>query len=174
MTLVFGSSQVRYAADGDAEALYELSRPFMDSGELRRRDIADYRSAGDRFLLVDGPDGPEGCLALRVLETEEGWQPVPGLLHNFCVRDGRHGLGLGARLLEAQLLEASRAGLRHLFTASTGTGALFRRHGFVEVPPTLAPRAWASGLDPTRGSRVYLRRSTGPGARPGLPTRDVS
>lgn len=61
----------------------------------------------------------------------------------------------GSRLLAALLAEAARCGLRTLVTASTGDGALFLRGGFREIPVALAPRGWAAGLDPARGSRVF-------------------
>lgn len=148
---------VRTATGADAEALYALSAPFMRSGALRPRTVADYRRPGERFLVVPGagPDGGlDGCVALRALPPEPG-HPAAGLLHNFCVREGRQGAGLGSRLLAALLAEAARCGLRTLVTASTGDGALFLRGGFREIPVALAPRGWAAGLDPSRGSRVF-------------------
>ncbi|GGV22830.1 hypothetical protein GCM10010495_43080 [Kitasatospora herbaricolor] len=148
---------VRTATGADAEALYALSAPFMRSGALRPRTVADYRRAGEHFLVVPGvgPDGSlDGCVALRALPPEPE-HPATGLLHNFCVRDGRQGAGLGSRLLAALLAEAARCGLRTLVTASTGDGALFLRGGFREIPVALAPRGWAAGLDPARGSRVF-------------------
>ncbi|MCX5210033.1 GNAT family N-acetyltransferase [Kitasatospora sp. NBC_00240] len=152
---------VRTATGADAEALYALSAPFMRSGALRPRTVADYRRPGDRFLMVPGaatgggPDGElDGCVALRALPPEPR-HPAAGLVHNFCVRDGRQGAGLGSRLLAALLAEAGRCGLRTLVTASTGDGALFLRSGFREIPVALAPRSWAAGLDPARGSRVF-------------------
>lgn len=152
---------VRPATAADAAALLALSEPSMDSGELRRRREADYRAPRDRFLLVDGPSGPDGCVALRLLAPEPPAHPAPGLLHNFCVREGLRGAGLGSHLLDALLDEAGRRGVRALFTASTGGGALFRRYGFEEIPAGLAPQAWARELDPARGSRVYLRTLEG-------------
>ncbi|MFE2913399.1 GNAT family N-acetyltransferase [Kitasatospora indigofera] len=152
---------VRTATGADAEALYALSAPFIRSGALRPRTVADYRRPGERFLVVPGagpgggPDGGlDGCVALRALPAEPG-HPAAGLLHNFCVREGRQGAGLGSRLLAALLAEAARCGLRTLVTASTGDGALFLRGGFREIPVALAPRGWAAGLDPSRGSRVF-------------------
>ncbi|MFE2724209.1 GNAT family N-acetyltransferase [Kitasatospora sp. NPDC059327] len=152
-----GTLPVRAATAADAAALFALSAPSMASGELRRRRVADYRAPRDRFLLVDGPAGPDGCVALRLLAPEPPAHPAPALLHNFCVRAGLRGAGLGSQLLDALLTEAGRHGVRTLVTASTGDGALFRRYGFEEIPAGLAPRAFAAELDPARGSRVYLR-----------------
>ncbi|MEU1424436.1 GNAT family N-acetyltransferase [Kitasatospora sp. NPDC005751] len=156
-----GTLPVRRATAADAAALFALSEPSMASGELRRRRPADYRSPEDRFLLVDGPSGPDGCVALRLLAPELPAHPAPGLVHNFCVREGLRGAGLGSQLLDALLDEAGRHGVRTLVTASTGGGALFRRYGFEEIPAALAPRAWAGRLDPARRSLVFLRTLEG-------------
>ncbi|MGW4651206.1 GNAT family N-acetyltransferase, partial [Kitasatospora sp. NPDC004289] len=86
---------------------------------------------------------------------DPGGRP-PGLLHNLCVRPGRQGAGLGGALVAAVLAEARRLGLHTVCTATTGSGLLFERHGFTEVPPALAPPAWTATLDPARGSRTYL------------------
>ncbi|MEV4615238.1 GNAT family N-acetyltransferase [Kitasatospora sp. NPDC049258] len=158
---------VRTATGADAAALHALSAPFIRSGALRRRGVADYRAAAGDFLVAPGPnalDGPEvldgpnvldGCVGLRVLRPEPG-HPSAGVLYNFCVRGERQGSGLGSGLLEAVLAEAARRGLSTAFTATTGSGALFGWYGFRQVPTALAPRAWTAGLDPARGSRVHV------------------
>ena len=149
------TTTVRRATATDAAALHALSRPFMRTGELRTRTPADYRTTAGRFLLATGPDGPDGCIALSPLPPEPG-HPAAGALHNFCVRPERQGTGLGTHLLDALLTGAARTGLRTVCAATTGNGRLFTRFGFVQVPAALAPRSWATRLDPARGSRVYL------------------
>ncbi|WP_371483473.1 GNAT family N-acetyltransferase [Kitasatospora sp. NBC_00315] len=175
-----GTAPVRPATGADAAALHALSEPFMRSGELRVRTAADYRAAVGQFLLVPGPPsaGPDGCVALRRLPAEPG-HPAAGLLHNLCVRPERQGTGLGSRLLAALLDTAARGGLRTVHAATTGSGELFRRFGFVPIPAALAPRSWAAGLDPARGSEVYRRILAEPGravgqARPDLHPRAIS
>ncbi|EST33559.1 hypothetical protein M877_01715 [Streptomyces niveus NCIMB 11891] len=44
-----------------------------------------------------------------------------------------------------------------LFTATTGGGGLFLRHGFVPTTARLAPPAWAASLDPRRDARILRR-----------------
>ncbi|MFI5533002.1 GNAT family N-acetyltransferase [Kitasatospora sp. NPDC051853] len=147
----------RRAVPADAGQLYALSRPFMRTGELRLRTPREYRLTAAQFLLLTGPDGStvDGCAALRTLPPEPG-RPATGVLHNLCVRPGRQGAGLGSALVAAVLAEARRIGLHTVCTATTGSGLLFERHGFTEVPPALAPSAWTGTLDPARGSRTYL------------------
>ncbi|RAJ45587.1 amino-acid N-acetyltransferase [Kitasatospora sp. SolWspMP-SS2h] len=140
----------------DARALYELSLPFIRSGALRARTPADYRHAADTFLVVRGAAAPDACAALRVLDPDPGHPPT-GVLHNLCVRAGRQGLGLGGLLITAVLAHARRTALTAVVTATTGDGAVFRHHGFAEIPASAAPPSWSAALDPARGSRVYRR-----------------
>ncbi|MER7848681.1 GNAT family N-acetyltransferase [Kitasatospora sp. NPDC096077] len=156
------AAQAVRAEAADAGALFALSAPFMRSGELRERAPAAYRRPEELFLVVrdpacDTPGAPlDACVALRVLAPERG-HPATGLLHNLCVRADRQGRGLGSVLVAAVSAAARRAGLRELVTATTGDGALFLRHGFREIPAAAAPAAFAAGLDPARGSRVFGR-----------------
>ncbi|WNI28186.1 GNAT family N-acetyltransferase [Streptomyces sp. ITFR-6] len=156
--------RVRRARSGDAAALVALSEPFVGSGALRRRPFDVYAARAADFLVAEEPGGTlHGCLALRVHpDAEPGVEPGTaaegaGVLYNFCVARQRQGGGLGARLLGAALAGARAQQLAALFTATTGSGRLFLRHGFAPVPPGLAPRAWARTLDPRRGARVLAR-----------------
>ncbi len=163
MRLGVASAPVRTATGADATALHALSEPFMRSGALRDRTPADYRAAAGEFLLAPGPGGaPDGCVALRVLAPEPG-HPAAGALYNLCVRADRQAAGVGSRLLEGLLGAAGRRGLRTVFAATTGGGALFARYGFTPVPAARAPRSWAAGLDPARGSTVHLLALPGRG-----------
>ncbi|MER8187939.1 GNAT family N-acetyltransferase [Kitasatospora sp. NPDC094015] len=146
---------VRTATGADAVALHALSAPFIRSGALRRRTVTDYQAAAAEFLVAPGRSGLDGCVGLRMLAPEPG-HPAAGVLYNFCVRGERQGSGVGSGLLAAALAEAARRGVRTAFTATTGSGALFGRYGFRQVPAALAPAAWAAGLDPSRGSRVHV------------------
>ncbi|MFJ1709054.1 GNAT family N-acetyltransferase [Kitasatospora sp. NPDC088346] len=158
---------VRTATGGDATALYVLSAPFMRSGELRVRTLADYRGRATDFLIAPDPrpGPPAGCVALRPLAPEPG-HPAAGLLYNLCVHPGHQGTGVGSRLLAALLDRATDRGLRTVYAASTGSAAFFLRTGFREVPAALAPAGWTATLDPARGSRVY-RHDLPPAAGPG-------
>ncbi|MER8187529.1 GNAT family N-acetyltransferase [Kitasatospora sp. NPDC094015] len=156
---------IRIATARDAPALYVLSAPFMRSGELRPRTLADYRTGATEFLLVAAPGKPAGCVALRRAAPAPD-HPAAGIVHNLCVDPARQGSGLGAQLVAAVLARAEDLGLRTLYTASTGSAVLFLRAGFQEVPAALAPPAWAAALDPARSSRVYRHELPAP---PGPP-----
>ncbi|MFI5866944.1 GNAT family N-acetyltransferase [Streptomyces sp. NPDC051546] len=142
---------VRPARRDDGPALAALSRPFVHAGALRERPVSLYLSQATDFLVAQAPDGTlEGCLALRE-------HPAAGVLYNFCVAAHRQGTGMGARLLHAAFARARTRSLSTLFTATTGSGRLFLRHGFLPASPSLAPAGWAQSLDPARGARVLSR-----------------
>ncbi|MFF8841876.1 GNAT family N-acetyltransferase [Streptomyces sp. NPDC015127] len=150
------SLTVRSASAGDARALEALSRPFVRTGALRARPRSLYAADAADFLVVDAPDGTlDGCLGLRVhaADTVAGRGPM-GILYNFCVAPHRQGHGVGGLLLRAALARATAQSLDALFTATTGGGELFRRHGFALASARLAPAAWANSLDPRRNSQV--------------------
>nr|WP_203672760.1 MULTISPECIES: GNAT family N-acetyltransferase [unclassified Streptomyces] len=153
------TSSVRSAGSRDAAALAALSRPFIRAGVLRERPFHVYASQATDFLVAEAPDGTlDGCLALRVDDpdpTRDG--RALGVLYNFCVAQHMQGSGVGARLLGAALARGRAQSLDALFTATTGSGRLFLRHGFAPTCPSLAPLSWARSLDPRRGARVLAR-----------------
>ncbi|MEV3988486.1 GNAT family N-acetyltransferase [Streptomyces sp. NPDC049837] len=150
---------VRSAHAGDAAALEALSRPFVRSGALRERPRSLYAADAADFLVVDGPDGTlDGCLGLRVHRADPaGGRGPTGVLYNFCVAPHRQGRGVGQLLMRAALARATAQSLYALFTATTGGGDLFLRHGFAPASARLAPAAWANSLDPRRNSWVLAR-----------------
>ncbi|MFD5425956.1 GNAT family N-acetyltransferase [Streptomyces sp. NPDC127084] len=142
---------VRPAHEGDGAALAALSWQFVHTGALRERSLSLYLSRASDFLVAQTPDGTlEGCLGLSE-------HPTAGVLYNFCVAAHRQGSGMGGRLLHAAFARARSLSLPKLFTATTGSGRLFLRHGFVPVCPSLAPAAWSQSLDPGRNARVLAR-----------------
>ncbi|MEV8455763.1 GNAT family N-acetyltransferase [Streptomyces sp. NPDC052095] len=146
---------MRPARREEAAELAALSRPFVRAGALRERSVPLYAVRAADFLVVRPPGGPvEGAVALRVHPAQAG--PV-GVVYNFCVAGHRQGAGVGAGLLRAVLDRARAQSLGALFTATTGSGELFLRHGFAPVAAHLAPPSWARSLDPRRGARILAR-----------------
>ncbi|XCW06867.1 GNAT family N-acetyltransferase [Streptomyces sp. HUAS MG47] len=142
---------MRPARQDDGPALAALSRPFVRTGALRGRPLSLYLAQATDFLVAQAPDGSlEGCLGLRE-------HPTAGVLYNFCVAPHRQGSGMGGRLLRAAFGRARNRSLATLFTATTGSGRLFLRHGFAPACPSLAPAAWARSLDPGRNALVLAR-----------------
>ncbi|MEU1405887.1 GNAT family N-acetyltransferase [Streptomyces sp. NPDC005728] len=151
---------MRTARREDAVVLADLSRPFVRSGALRERPVSLYATHAADFLVTQAPDGTvEGCVGLRVHPAESGEDRggPTGVVYNFCVAGQRQGCGVGARLLRAVLSRARAQSLGALFTATTGGGGLFLRHGFVPTTALLAPPSWAESLDPRRNARILTR-----------------
>ncbi|WP_416985394.1 GNAT family N-acetyltransferase [Streptomyces sp. T028] len=147
---------VRTACREDAPALAVLSRPFVRSGALRERPLSLYVAHAADFLVVEALDGTlVGCLGLRVHPDDD--RGPAGVLYNFCVARHLQGGGTGARLLRAALATARALSLGALFTATTGGGGLFLRHGFTPTSPRPAPAEWVRSLDPRRNARVLAR-----------------
>ncbi|WP_133913071.1 GNAT family N-acetyltransferase [Streptomyces sp. NBC_00582] len=147
---------VRTACPEDATALAALSRPFVRAGALRERPLSLYAAHAADFLVVEALDGTlEGCLGLRV--HPDGDRAPAGVLYNFCVARHRQGRGTGAHLLRAALATARARSLGALFTATTGDGGLFLRHGFTSTSPRPAPVEWVGSLDPRRNARILAR-----------------
>ncbi|MFE7808299.1 GNAT family N-acetyltransferase [Streptomyces sp. NPDC057430] len=150
---------LRPAGPEDAAALAALSRPFVRSGALRERPLSLYTDQAADFLVAEAPGGTlDGCIGLRAHPAAAtAGRPAAGVLYNFCVADRAQGCGMGARLLNAALARARNDSLRSLFTATTGGGRLFLRHGFAPARAELAPTAWTRSLDPRRNARILAR-----------------
>ncbi|WP_353828185.1 GNAT family N-acetyltransferase [Agromyces sp. SYSU T0242] len=109
-------------ATSPAESVHALDVTGLSAPEVSFWTIG----AGDELL---------GCVALRELDASHGE------LKSMRTDAAARGRGLGARLLEHVLAEATRRGFRRL---SLETGAedfflpartLYARYGFVECPP---------------------------------------
>ncbi|WP_435601534.1 GNAT family N-acetyltransferase [Streptomyces sp. C10-9-1] len=155
---------VRTAGAGDAAALHGLSQEFVREGSLRARPLESYAGHAGEFLVAESAaHGVEGCVGLRRHAASPAGGPVrPAVVYNFCVTRAGQGRGTGSALLAAVVDEARARGVTALFTATTGSGRLFLRHGFVLGGVQDAPAAWLAALDPRRGSRVLSLALRGP------------
>ncbi|MGW0784110.1 GNAT family N-acetyltransferase [Streptomyces sp. NPDC002913] len=153
---------LRPAREADAAALAGMAWPFVRSGALRERPVSLYALHAADFLVAQAPGGAlEGCVGLRTYPAAgaatAGMADGPGsagVLYNFCVAGHSQGRGVGSGLLRTALALARAQALTGLFTATTGDGALFLRHGFTPAHAGSAPPSWAESLDPRRNARV--------------------
>ncbi|MGD9483880.1 GNAT family N-acetyltransferase [Streptomyces sp. TRM70308] len=159
------ATAVRTATAQDATALYRLSRPFVRAGALRARPPERYARDAGEFLVAHGAGGGvHGCVALRCHPPLDGsGSERPAVVYNFCVASASQGRGVGSALLAAVLATARARSVTTVFTATTGDGTLFLRHGFTACDGDGAPAAWRAALDPRRGSTVLRLPLTGAG-----------
>lgn len=141
---------LRRARRADAEALHDLSAPFVALGRLRHRDVVEFARRHADFLVVEDDNRIVACAGVQRFGGD--W-----VLDNLCVHSSFQGRRTGSLLLERTLQEAARSSARALYAASSPTNAWFLGHGFVEVEPAAGPRRWVSQLDPARNSVVYRR-----------------
>jgi N-acetylglutamate synthase-like GNAT family acetyltransferase len=141
---------LRRARRADAEALHDLSAPFVALGRLRHRDVGEFARRHADFLVVEDDSRIVACAGVQRFGGD--W-----VLDNLCVHSSFQGRRTGSLLLDRTLQEAARSSARALYAASSPTNAWFLGHGFVEVEPAAGPRRWVSQLDPTRNSVVYRR-----------------
>jgi len=102
------------------------------SGELAVLPVPYVPPRGALLVAQVGPD-IAGCVALRPLDMHRGE------MKRLYVREAYRKSGLGKRLVDAVIEAARHAGYRELqldtLASMTSAQALYRRLGFVEIPP---------------------------------------
>lgn len=145
----------RRARPGDVDAMYELSRPFMDSGALIVRDREFFVQEVDNFRVMEVDRTVVACAGFRRF-------PAITEVLNIAVADRWQGFGLGRLLLASMIALVREWGHTEILLFSKTTTSWFRRHGFVVADPGTVPPERLAALDPERNS-TPLRRSTVPG-----------
>lgn len=94
---------------------------------------------GGHIFIAERDDEPVGCCSLMAM-ADGGYE-----LGKMAVAEGARGLNLGWRLLEACEAAARAADAPRLYLetnkAQTHAIALYRRFGFVDLPPQPTPYA---------------------------------
>lgn len=94
---------------------------------------------GGHIFMVERDGTPVGCCSLMAM-ADGGYE-----VGKMAVTDGARGLNLGWRLLEACEAAARAAGAPRLYletnAAQSHAIALYRRFGFVDLPPQPTPYA---------------------------------
>jgi len=100
---------------------------------------AGYAPPHGCLLLAAGPDGYEGCVALRPLAVPDAPANSVGEVKRLYVRPGARGRGTARALMLALIDAARRTGYRELrldtLASMAGARALYAALGFREIPP---------------------------------------
>ncbi|NUO43027.1 MAG: GNAT family N-acetyltransferase [Streptomyces sp.] len=148
----FVDVRFRRARAEDAEAMYRLSLPFMDTGQLLVRERALFETLSEDFRVLEADGEVVGCAGLRGFDTLAE-------IYNVAVDENRHGLGLGRLLLASMVGAAHAEGYPQVLVFSKTTSAWFARYGFRPVDSAGLPAARLALVDPARES-VALGRAT--------------
>ncbi|MFG1999006.1 GNAT family N-acetyltransferase [Spirillospora sp. NPDC048911] len=144
----------RRATAADLDGMYELSRPFMESGALITRDRGFFGERAEEFFVLAVGETLAGCAGLgRVGDLAE--------IFNVAVASRWQGLGMGRILLACLIGAARRAGFAEVVLFSRATTRWFARQGFVPADPATLPGDRVALLDASRNSTM-LRRTIPP------------
>ena len=134
------SNTIRKARTSDVEDIKALVNQYAQEDLMLPRSLEEtYDQVRDFFVCRDEEE-LLGCAALHV-----SWLEM-GEIRSLAVTEDAQGRGLGTRLVNACLEEASQLGLQRVFTL-TRTPDFFRRLGFAEYPKDELPhKVWSDCL----------------------------
>jgi pyrroline-5-carboxylate reductase len=124
---------IRAAAPRDLRAIAALMAVFVRLKLVRDRPPEELRREIGNFIVAEVDGAVVGCVSLRI------YSPALAEIASLAVAEGRHGLGIGRRLVQAGVLRAHARGVRRVF-AFTLRERLFLQLGFHLVPATEFPQ----------------------------------
>ncbi len=124
---------IRHASIPDVRAIHELLLKYAQEGQLLGRSLADiYGSIRDFYVYEeDGKILGVGALAIC-------WEDLAEV-RSLAVAAGQQGKGIGRRIVEMCLLEATQLGLERVF-ALTYQPEFFKSLGFFDIEKTELPQ----------------------------------
>lgn len=148
-------STIRKARISDVPALQKLINGFADRGDLLHRSLNElYENIRDYYVAHE--DGRiVGCCALHV-----SWGDLAEI-KSLVVADDVQGKGLGARLLNECIREASELRVPRVF-ALTYKAGFFEKAGFIRVDKSELPhKIWSECINcpkfPDCGEEALVR-----------------
>jgi N-acetylglutamate synthase-like GNAT family acetyltransferase/ferredoxin len=145
---------LRRGRAADAQAMYELSLPFIASGNLIVRERELFERAAEEFYVVEIDRTVVACAGVR------GFTEMAELF-NVAVHHRWQGLGLGRFLLAGMVCLLREQDFAHVLVFTQSTLGWFVRHGFTPVDTALLPPERLALIDPGRGSVPLLRSTVG-------------
>jgi len=146
----------RRARLSDADSMYELSLPFMESGALLVRDRELFVTQIEDFYVVEIDRTIAACAGIRRFSNNAE-------IFNVAVMQKWQGLGLGRFLLASIIGVLEAEGIGEVLLFSYTTIQWFERQGFVPMDPAGLPPERLALIDPIRDS-IPLSRATVGGA----------
>jgi len=133
-------SKVEKARIPDVPQMQQLINHFADKGEMLARSLSElYENIRDFFVIREG-DKVIGCAALHV-----SWADLAEI-RSVAVAEGYQRKGLGEKLIEACITEATDLGIGTVF-CFTYQPDFFKHSHFVDVDKMELPRkVWSDCL----------------------------
>jgi len=124
----------------DVPQMHRLINHFADKGEMLARSLSEiYENIRDFFVVRQG-ERVIACAALHV-----SWSDLAEI-RSVAVADDSQQQGIGDKLVQACLKEASELGIPTVF-CFTYQPAFFKRHRFVDIDKMELPRkVWTDCL----------------------------
>ena len=124
----------------DVPQMHRLINYFADKGEMLARSLSEiYENIRDFFVVRQG-ERVIACAALHV-----SWSDLAEI-RSIAVADDSQQQGIGDKLVQACLKEASELGIPTVF-CFTYQPAFFKRHRFVDIDKMELPRkVWTDCL----------------------------
>ena len=126
-------SMIRKAFLSDAEDIRALVNHFASSGSVLPLSLHDTYDRLRDFLVYEGGEALVGCGALHI-----SWKGLAEL-RSLVVREENQGRGIGRRIVEHSLEDASILGIEKVFVLPR-IPEFFRRLGFADCPREYLPR----------------------------------
>jgi len=163
---------VRKADPADADGIYELSLPFIESGILIVRDRAFYAANAMDFSIVEADRRIAACAGVRLLgptADTSGTAPCFKTAEIFNVAVGKEwqDRGLGRLIMLYVLGGLTAQQFNDVLLLTKTTAGWFGRFGFVQADPRLLPPDRLAAMDAERGS-IVMRRCAPRSAHPAV------
>jgi amino-acid N-acetyltransferase len=113
--------QIRRARKKDAQGIYDITRHAVKSHSLRHRSKNEIEHEIDRYIVYEIDGSIVGCAMLYEYPAEQAAEIASVLVQPFY-----QNRGVGRKLIEFLVLEATRRGARRIFVLTTQSYAFFK------------------------------------------------
>lgn len=127
---------IRDATLDDVESIYNLTKPYVDKGELLPRSKDDIADHIRNFIVADINRKVVGCMAIKFYSKEMTE------FRTLVVDESFQGKGIGKMLVEKGLEIVKNMGVKRVFVLTRSEG-FFKKVGFETVKKEIFPeKVW--------------------------------